>query len=1182
MRSQTEKLAKLLPAMLILCMTLLFASYASAQNATAKIVGVVTDPQGAVVQGVKVTATNVATNVSVETTTDKDGFYQVLNLPIGTYQIRARHEGFRPLELMTAPLEINQSFRANLKMELGSTHEEVLVEAQGSGVETVNPTLGQTISSRPIVDMPLNGRNVMSLALLQPGVTDDNPDDTSASQGFNIGGGRTDSVTYLLDGGLNNELLGNGIVLNPNPDAIAEFRILTSNYTAEYGRNGAGIISVVTKSGSNDLHGSAFDYIRNTDFDANSYFNIQAGLPRNNLKRNQFGGTFGGPILKDRLFFFVAYQGQRQVETDVQPEQQIFTTAELSGDFSHAVPDGTALVDSLGNQGTPCADPSGCLDTNVVNFLETNTYFAATTNGGAANAQIDPTKFDPAAQAYIAAGLVPSNAAGEIFASAGSTDNNNELEGKIDFNIDSKDKVTGTVGGIRTKEGEPFGRAGYSGNVPGFPAIDTINNYFLNVAYTRTFSPAMLNELRGTAQRHNTLSDKPVSPLAPIPLFGIASDLSNGPPLMTFDNGLAFGQDQSGPATEIGNTYGISDTLTWVRGHNTWKFGAGFSAYQQNTVYAFFTDSNFAFYGYAAGGVGTGNSFADFLVGAPNDLFEGPNAVSNFRSKATYGYGQDEWRARPNLTLTLGIRYEYSSPKIDTAGRTFSIIPGDQSTRFPNAPLGLVFPGDAGAPRGANFPDKDNFGPRFGFAWSPGSSGKTSIRGGIGIFYDVLKGEDNLQFNGAPPFYSEPYVTYPCIPTSAAGACPAPGFTTAMPYYSEPWATSTTPLPANPFPSTPPNPATAFNTTGTTPFLPFGGGGIYFVNPHLHTPYTYQYNLSIQRELARNLVAEVNYVGSSSKGLTSLQDINPFDLSTVTGANPARLLNENQNAALTTYCASAGGPSDCPLSIAEEFNNISFANFNSLEASLTKQNGENRILGNTYFTLGYTYGHSIDNSSGFRNRDSQVPYYNPSQFHASSDFDLTQRLTFSGGWDLPFDRLGGPKRLVKGWSLYPILSWRTGFPLSISSGLPFNPSDPGPSGAGDGYLANADFAPGFSKITLMDPRKNGNFYFNPAAFVAVPDTLGNGYGTTTRDFFRGPGRTNLDMTLAKATAITERVNFEIRFDAFNVFNHAQFANPDTDLTSPTFGEITSNTLGVNPVTALQTQRILQIAGRITF
>jgi hypothetical protein len=171
---------------------------------------------------------------------------------------------------------------------------------------------------------------------------------------------------------------------------------------------------------------------------------------------------------------------------------------------------------------------------------------------------------------------------------------------------------------------------------------------------------------------------------------------------------------------------------------------------------------------------------------------------------------------------------------------------------------------------------------------------------------------------------------------------------------------------------------------------------------------------------------------------------------------------------------------------------------------------------------------------------------------------------------------------VKGWSLYPILSWRTGFPLSISSGLPFNPSDPGPSGAGDGYLANADFAPGFSKITLMDPRKNGNFYFNPAAFVAVPDTLGNGYGTTTRDFFRGPGRTNLDMTLAKATAITERVNFEIRFDAFNVFNHAQFANPDTDLTSPTFGEITSNTLGVNPVTALQTQRILQIAGRITF
>src|ERR1019366_7263212 len=206
------------------------------------------------------------------------------------------------------------------------------------GVETVNPTLGQSVTSRPIVNMPLNGRNVLSLALLQPGLTEDNPDNTAGNGlGFSVGGGRSDSITYLLDGGLNNDLLTNGVVLNPNPDSVAEFRILTSDYTAEYGRNGAGVITVVTKSGTNDFHGSAFEFLRNTDFDANSYFNIQAGIPRNNLKRNQFGATFGGPIVKSRLFFFVSYQGQRQIQTDVLPQQQTFTTAELGGDFSQAV-----------------------------------------------------------------------------------------------------------------------------------------------------------------------------------------------------------------------------------------------------------------------------------------------------------------------------------------------------------------------------------------------------------------------------------------------------------------------------------------------------------------------------------------------------------------------------------------------------------------------------------------------------------------------------------------------------------------------------------------------------------------------------------------------------------------------------------------------------------------------------
>ncbi len=1185
MRFVTGRLGSFATVVVVLSAAVCLSADAMAQQATAKIVGAVTDAQGALVTDVKVTVTNTATNVAIDTATDKTGYYQVLDLPIGTYRITASHEGFRPVEVETSPLEINQSFRANLKLEVGTAHEQVLVEAQGSGVETVNPTIGQSVTARPIVNLPLNGRNVLSLALLQPGVTEDNPDDTGAGSltqnggNFSVAGGRSDSITFLLDGGLNNELLGNGIVYNPNPDSVAEFRILTSNYTAEYGRSGAGIVSVVTKSGTNDFHGSVFEFLRNTDFDANSYFNIQAGIPRNSLKRNQFGGTFGGAIVKNRLFFFAAYQGQRQIETDVEAEQTTFTPAELNGDFSQAA--------------------NGAPDSNVAAFLQANPYFQSSPTL-AAQGIIDPTKIDPVAQAYIALGVIPTSPTGELFPAGGGTNNTNELTGKIDFDITAKDKLSATIGGVRNPQLQPFGRPtpGYASSVPGFASTNQINNYFFNLAYTRTFSPSLLNELRATAQRHNTLGDLPVKNLTtPAQLgFGIASDLANGPPLIVFDNGLAFGPDQSGPAQEAGNTYAFSDTLTWVKGHNTWKFGAGFSTYQQNTLYAFFTDSNFSFAGYAADGDGTGNSFADFLVGAPNNLFEGPQAHSNIRSKATYGFAQDEWRVKPNLTLTLGVRYEYSTPKLDTQGRTFSIVPGLQSVKFPSAPLGLVFPGDPGAPKGANFPDRDNFGPRIGFAWSPGSSSKTSIRGGIGIFYDVLKGEDNLQFNGAPPYYSEPFVNFPCLQPSPG--CTSPAFTSSgTPYYSAPWANTTTPFLNNPFPSAPPDPATAFNPATGGQFLPFGGGSVFFVNPHLHTPYTYQYNLSVQREVTKDLIAEVNYVGSSAKGLTTLEDINPFDLSTVNGPNPTRLLNVNQSADLTAYCANQGGPSDCPFQNASAFTNAGFSGFNSLEASLTKQLTDSRYLGTTYFTLAYTYGHSIDNSSGFRNRDSQVPYYDIGQFRASSNFDVTHRLTFSGGWDLPFDRAwaSGPKRLVKGWSLYPIFSWRTGFPLSINSGLisSFGASDPGPSGAGDGYLANALFAPGFSNVSIMNPKQvgscdnpntgqsqTGNLYFNCGAFVQIPDVPGSGYGLP-RDFFRGPGRTNLDLALAKTTAISERVAAEFRAEAFNVLNHTEFANPDTTLTSGTFGQITSTTFG-SGIAALQTQRILQLALRVTF
>jgi len=1129
---------------------LALGSGTSAQDATGRVIGTVYDQQGGVVPDAAVTVTNVGTKISRAAVTGKDGYFEVLDLPIGNYHVAVEHAGFNKVVTQDQKLLINQSLRFDITLVVGISNQTVTVEAQVSGVETENPTLGQSVTSRELVNLPLNGRDVLDLALLQPGVTEADPDYVGAGK-FSVAGGRPDSITYLLDGGLNNNLLDNSVVLDPNPDTIAEFRILTSNYTAEYGRNAAGVISVVTKSGTNEFHGSAFDFARDGIFNANAYFTKQAGFPRDNLERNQYGGTFGGPVKKDRVFFFVGYQGQLLSQTQTQVQTTTFTPAELAGNFSQAIPFDNGLT---------CNLPSGCPDPGVAAFLQQNPFFA-TPNGNATQAIIDPTKINGISKQYIALGLIPTSPTGFVTTSSPHVDNDNELTGRLDFNVTEKDKISVTLGGFRENLTNPFQFA----TVAGFPNTTKNNNYFGNVSYTRTISPTLLNELRFTAQRNYFNNDQVGRTLPNAADLGIAitPDLPTGPPNVLFDNGLALGFSEQGPTILASNTYGISDTVTWVKGRNTWKFGAGVSTYQNNTVFDFFGNGEFDFDG--QGGIGTGNSFADFDLGIVNSYFQNANAASNIRSKAVYGFLQDEWRVKKNLTLTLGLRYEYSSPKYDTQGRSFSVIPGLQSTVFSNAPLGMVFPGDRGAPNGVNFPNKKNFGPRFGFAWDPWGNGKTSIRGGAGIFYDILKGEDNLQFNGQPPFFGAAGLFFNPV---------TPGQVGDVPYFQDPFGSLGA---INSFPSTPPPPNVDFVNSG---FLPINSSGaVYLVNPHLHTPYIYQYNLSIQHELVKNLIAEVNYVGNSSKGLTALVDINPFVLGTDT-----RVLNlaPQPNPEIAAFCA--GDLGECPYATLPEFQNVGFANYNSLEASLTKLVGDNR-LGTEYFTLAYTYGKSIDTSSGFQNRNSQVPAYNIQQFRAVSDSDVKHRITFSGGWDLPFDRTweSGPKRLTKGWSLYPIVSWRTGFPLDIPARFAdrFDPTNPGPSGAGDPYLANALFAPGFTKVQFLNPKSNpagaGNFYFNPAGFdnneadyATAPANVAL-YGLP-RNFFRGPGRTNLDLALAKTTAITERVSAELRLEAFNIFNHTEFLNPDTNPNSGTFGQILTTS---DP-------RILQLALRLTF
>jgi len=1189
----------------VLILLFMTGSALRAQDATGRIIGNVTDPSGAAISGAQVTVTNTGTKISHTTSTDPRGYYQVLSLPIGLYEVTIEAAGFRKEAFSIQKLEINQSLRLDAKLSIGQASETVEVSSQAANVETVSETVGSSVIGDTIQRAPLNGRNVLQLAALQPGVTETNGDSTAAGN-YSIAGGRSDSVTYLLDGGLNNNLLDNSVVINPNPDAIAEFRILESNYSAEYGRNGGGIISEVTKSGTNEWHGSAYDFLRNDAFNANPFFdkNDPNNLsPRPVLKRNQYGGTLGGPITiphvlngTDRFFFFVSYQGQQLSAQESSGTFPVYTPAQLQGNFSG------------GMTGGSCPNA----DTNVSAFLLANPYYQSNP-ALAACAIIDPTKFDPVAQKYISAGMIPTNPSGQAQYFAPFKDNNNELTMKFDFLITQKDKVTATLAGYRNPQLSPFVYA----TVPGYPDNYQYNDYFGGVTYSHTFSANLVNEFRLFIQRNNHQQGKPSGPNTAFTAsalgIGITPDNPTGPPNILFDNGLSLGYSEQGPTSLINNTFGFTDAVSYVNGRHTWKMGGGISAYQNNTVYDYYVNGEFDFYS-----TGSGNSLADFLLGLPTTLTQYPQAPSNIRSKSYYGYLQDEWRLSRRFTLNLGIRYEYNSPKEDTEGRTFSVIPGvtTPSIVFPNAPIGMLFPGDPGAPSGVNFPDTKNWAPRIGFAWDPKGDGKTSLRGGFGVFYDILKGEDNLQFNGQPPFFSSGYVGFP---TAGNGL---PAFTTSGADFMENPYNYANP-PVNPFPSKPPDHNLNFLDAG---FLPINAAGsVYTVDPHLKTPYTYQYNLSLQRQLMSNLVFEASYVGSSSHGLTSLQDINPFILGTTD-----RILNlVPGNSSCVDYSGNTTSNADpaatCSYAGLPEFRNVANASYNSLQVSLTQQLTNSRI-GRTYFTFAYTYAHSIDDASGFRQRNSSVPSYETNLFRASSDQDVRNRITLSGGWDLPFDQMwsSGPKRLTQGWSLFPIFTWHTGLPYDIFANLPerYVPNAEGPSGAGDPYNVHANIAGSTAQFnprtsqTLTNPNSGttstGNYLFNPASFSnaqcgdindpfsctpgptilpadsqVVADPSLATYGSLPRNFMRGPGYVNLDMTVSKTTAITERVKLEFRVDFFNIFNHANFLNPNVLNTYQ--GSYTGGGPGTNPnsslfgqITSTADPRIIQLALHLTF
>ncbi len=1196
----------------------LFALALASASITGSISGVVTDKSGAVVSGASVTATDVLTGVQTTQKTDAKGFYNLPTLAVGSYNLEIKQVGFKTYLQTGIVIDANSALRVDASLAIGSINEKIEVSTEAAQVETQSTQMGEVIEGTKMTSVPLNGRNFIDLLSLQPGVspyqcTSSNCNDSTNGVGADetsvsgdqtngtqsVNGGRLGSNGFMVNGADAQEGVHNGAAILPNLDSISEFRIITNNFNAEYGNFSGGQINVVTKSGANQFHGDAFEFLRNTDFDASQYF-----VGRGDFIQNQFGGIFGGPIKKDKAFFFVDYQGNRQILG--QPQSfTVPSTLDRGGNLNDLFSQATASGSVSTVQGTSWA---GILSSELgypvyapgsTQFPNGEPYYTPGCTSNTAcvfpNGVIPMTAWSPVAQDTLK--YIPQQTGtlgGQPFY-ATSAYNQHLRDDKFGVRLDTNTHYGALFGYYFFDQFSVTTPYAQGISVPGFDSSVLGRAEMINLGLTTTINNSTVNDVRLVYLRDRYFGGIPGGGTGvPLTSLGFTAPAGSGP---SFNGGIApinpalegvpsfafnnyeFGLPQDA-LKQYNNTYQIIDNFTKIVGTHTLQFGADFHYDQINERN--YDDANGA---YVFSGQETGVDFADYLIGAPQSFTQASQQLLDSRDKYFGVYAQDSWRARPTLTINYGLRYEIMTPWYDTQNKLETVIPGEQSQVFPTAPQGLLVPGDPGVPRTLAPIQYHNFAPRIGFAYSPdntegllgkifGGPGKSSIRAGYGIFYSAIEDASGFVEVGDAPYglYYSANSTLLSTPfvARANGTVETQKFPFTFP-------------PVN---SSPKNPDTSFNWPQATPL-----SGSDYLYPHDKIPQVQQFEFSLQRQLGSSTVATVSYVGSVGRHLLTFEESNPSNQALCLFLNNSANLAPNsptcgpgnedpgsgspiQLAPTVSYPGYAAGTSFATtrlitgLSTPNTDNFISnpymitavSSSFNSLQVSVKHTEKYANFL------VAYTYEKSIDNgSSSF---DATNPL-DPRQDRALSVFDVPQDLTVSYTVQMPFDKLTGRswQRLTGGWALSGIMTLAKGEPVQLTetddnslSGTfadtidkpSYNTNNPGPL------------------FLNKNPRNSaGQAYFNPNYFMQEPlGTVGN----VMRRYFSGPGIYNFDVALLKDTPITERVQAQFRAEAFNVFNHAQFNNPTGNINDPQFGFVTS----------ARAARIMQLALKFLF